>query len=493
MISSSVGLINNNVKVYILDDEMRRVPIGAVGELFIAGYQLAGGYLNRDDTTSLAFIDNPYDNCEDFGRLYRTGDLVRFLPDGSLGFVGRYDSQIKVRGNRVERGEVESVIRSIDFVEDVTVQTVNNNSNNELVAYIVISNNEFEGNLREFVCDYVATRKPDYMIPSYVIELDMIPLNVNGKVDKSALPDVDVDSLRVEYVAATNDVESAIVEAFESVFNQKGIGLYDDFTRLGGDSLTAIKIMSLLPFDLDVKTILNNRTPYNIAQSMKSENRDYGFKLVKRGSENQNMFLIPDIVGLSFVFSELIDTIDFEGNIYLIDDFKYDLTLDEIEKIKNNHVLALNYYYDAIKDLFEDGDIIVGYSLGCIYASLLVEKLEQTKSVGKCILIDGTLNYVHDVEMSKEEFMNALIVDVDSVDEYSDDFEDKLREICYINDSWNFNVPKVNSHIIYLFTDSNWDDGDLKEISSNYEFIWIDSTHRRIIGKDCDKISEYFK
>ena len=331
------------------------------------------------------------------------------------------------------------------------------------------------------------------MIPSYVIELDMIPLNVNGKVDKSALPDVDVDSLRVEYVAATNDVESAIVEAFESVFNQKGIGLYDDFTRLGGDSLTAIKIMSLLPFDLDVKTILNNRTPYNIAQSMKSENRDYGFKLVKRGSENQNMFLIPDIVGLSFVFSELIDTIDFEGNIYLIDDFKYDLTLDEIEKIKNNHVLALNYYYDAIKDLFEDGDIIVGYSLGCIYASLLVEKLEQTKSVGKCILIDGTLNYVHDVEMSKEEFMNALIVDVDSVDEYSDDFEDKLREICYINDSWNFNVPKVNSHIIYLFTDSNWDDGDLKEISSNYEFIWIDSTHRRIIGKDCDKISEYFK
>ena len=492
IVSSSIGGLVYNTKAYILDEELRRVPMGAVGELYLAGHQISKGYLNNDELTSNSFMDNPFENTDSYSVMYKTGDFARYLPDGSLGMVGRRDGQVKIRGNRVELSEVEAVIRELDCVDDVTVQTIQNGENYELVAYVVSSELD-DDELRNIVQGHVGEYKPDYMIPSYVIELDKIPLNVNGKVDRRALPDVDVDSLRVEYVAATNDVESAIVEAFESVFNQKGIGLYDDFTRLGGDSLTAIKIMSLLPFDLDVRTILNNRTPYNIAQSMKSENRDYGFKLVKRGSENQNMFLIPDIVGLSFVFSELIDTIDFEGNIYLIDDFKYDLTLDEIEKIKNNHVLALNYYYDAIKDLFEDGDIIVGYSLGCIYASLLVEKLEQTKSVGKCILIDGTLNYVHDVEMSKEEFMNALIVDVDSVDEYSDDFEDKLREICYINDSWNFNVPKVNSHIIYLFTDSNWDDGDLKEISSNYEFIWIDSTHRRIIGKDCDKISEYFK
>ena len=122
---SSDGFVNFNVRFYVLDDELRRVPVGAVGELYIAGYQLADGYLNLDVETSDVFIDNPYDDTEGFNRLYRTGDLVRFLPDGSVAIVGRRDSQVKIRGNRVELGDVESVIRSIDFVEDVTVQTAN--------------------------------------------------------------------------------------------------------------------------------------------------------------------------------------------------------------------------------------------------------------------------------------------------------------------------------------------------------------------------------
>ena len=135
---SSDGFVNFNVKFYVLDDKLRRVPVGAVGELYIAGYQLADGYLNLDVETSDVFIDNPYDDTEGFNRLYRTGDLVRFLPDGSVAIVGRRDSQVKIRGNRVELGEVESVIRNIDSVEDVTVQTVDNNGNNELVAYVVV-------------------------------------------------------------------------------------------------------------------------------------------------------------------------------------------------------------------------------------------------------------------------------------------------------------------------------------------------------------------
>ena len=108
---SSVGFPHYNVKFYVLDNELRRVPVGAVGELYIGGYQLADGYLNRDEETSRAFIVNPFDDKGDYGTLYRTGDMVRFLPDGSLGIVGRCDSQLKIRGNRVELGEVESVIR----------------------------------------------------------------------------------------------------------------------------------------------------------------------------------------------------------------------------------------------------------------------------------------------------------------------------------------------------------------------------------------------
>ncbi|WP_461463266.1 D-alanine--poly(phosphoribitol) ligase subunit DltA, partial [Methanobrevibacter sp.] len=266
---SSIGFINSNVKVYVLDNEMRRVPMGAVGELYISGYQLADGYLNRDEETDYAFVDNSYEDNDGFNRLYRTGDMVRFLPDGSLGIVGRRDSQVKIRGNRVELGEVESVIRNIDFVENVTVQTIRNDGVEELVAYVVVSGDEFEGNLRELVCDYINTRKPDYMVPSYVVMLNEIPLTVNGKVDRGALPDVDVDSLSVEYVAPRSETEKAIVDAFEKVLNCENIGVYDDFVRLGGDSLSAIKLLTYLDgFNISVGDVLSLRTPSAISNSI---------------------------------------------------------------------------------------------------------------------------------------------------------------------------------------------------------------------------------
>ncbi|WP_461463878.1 amino acid adenylation domain-containing protein, partial [Methanobrevibacter sp.] len=164
--TSSVGFVNFNVKVYVLDDELRRVPLGAVGELYVSGCQLANGYLNRDEETSHTFVGNPFDGG-DYGVLYRTGDMCRFLPDGSLGIVGRRDGQVKVRGNRVELSEVEAVIREVDFVENVTVQTVKNGSNNELVAYVVSNNDDIDG-IVEDIRAYVASRKPDYMVPSFV-------------------------------------------------------------------------------------------------------------------------------------------------------------------------------------------------------------------------------------------------------------------------------------------------------------------------------------
>ncbi|WP_461463989.1 AMP-binding enzyme, partial [Methanobrevibacter sp.] len=228
--------------------------------------------------------------------------MVRFLPDGSLGIVGRRDSQIKVRGNRVDLGEVESVIRNIDFVEDITVQAVSNEGNNELVVYVVLSDVGYEGNLREFICDYVAKHKPDYMVPSYVVELDEIPLTVNGKVDKKALPDIDLNSLVVDYVAPSNETEKSIVHAFEAVFNQKGIGLNDDFIRLGGDSIRAIRLISLLEKDgisCSARDIFKAKTPYNIAKLIDNGKKDYGFVLEREGTTNQNMFILPPAGGLA--------------------------------------------------------------------------------------------------------------------------------------------------------------------------------------------------
>lgn len=227
----------------------------------MAGHQIADGYLNRDEETVKSFVENPFDD----GIMYRTGDMVRMLPDNTLAIVGRRDSQVKIRGNRVELSEIETLIRNIDYVEDVTVQAIKNGDNNELVAYVVVSGETY--GLKDNICNYVGEYKPDYMVPSFVVLLDEIPLTINGKVDKRALPEVNLTSLHAEYAAPRNMVEKDIVEAFENVFNHDKIGIYDDFILIGGDSLTAIKLVSVIKdYNVSVADILSLRTPYDIAK-----------------------------------------------------------------------------------------------------------------------------------------------------------------------------------------------------------------------------------
>ena len=468
---SSIGFLLDNIKAYVLDDEFRRVPIGAVGELYLAGYQVADGYLNRDEENAHAFIENPFDDSEDFHVMYRTGDIVRFLPDRSLGIVGRQDSQVKIRGNRVELPEIEEVICEIDYINDVTVQTVKHSDNKEVVAYVVVSEEFDESTLKDMICDYIGERKPNYMIPSYIVKLDSIPLTVNGKVDKKALPEVDTDNLRAGYVAPTNPIEQKIVEAFEKVFNQKKISIHDDFIRLGGNSLTAIRMISLLDFNIDVRTLLNSRTPHLIAQNIQKNNKKYGFELFKTGFENRNMFIFP----------------------YLIDDYKYDLSLDEIRSISNQDS-TLNHYFDAISNIFQNGDILVGYSLGCIYATLIAEKLEKDRVVGKCILIDGVLNFSEEIDESRENIIDYFFNNDEFkyiLENSEDDFKNKFIEVCMANSKWDFHTPKVNCPILYLAASNNFKD-ELNEISDDYEFIIIDSTHKDIIDRDVSKIVKYF-
>ncbi|MBP5203806.1 MAG: amino acid adenylation domain-containing protein, partial [Candidatus Methanomethylophilaceae archaeon] len=186
----SVGRLLPNVKGYVLDAEKRPVPYGAIGELHLSGYQLSSGYLNRDDLNSEVFLRNPFSDEPGFERMYATGDFVKILPDGTIGILGRRDGQVKIRGNRVELTEVEAAVRGMPGVRDVTVQAVPGASGKELCAYVVGDVSE------EAVRTWVAERKPDYMVPSFVMLLDEIPLNVNGKVDWRALPSPDASSLR---------------------------------------------------------------------------------------------------------------------------------------------------------------------------------------------------------------------------------------------------------------------------------------------------------
>ena len=318
--SSSVGLVDYNMKSYILDDELRQVPIGGVGELYLSGYQIADGYLNRDEETKSAFLDNPFDE----GIMYRTGDLVRILPDGTIGFISRRDSQIKIRGNRLELGEVEAIIRQLDYIDDVTVQTIKNGENNELVAYVVCSK-EHNDSIKE----YISQKKPDYMIPSHIINLDEIPLNINGKVDKKALNGLEFNNSNANYIMPKTDLEKTIVNAFENAFNKTQISLRDDFAKLGGDSLIAIKLISYLKeYNVSAADIMSLRTPKAIADDIKINSFDLDIYSLDTGcplKESQlNIYL--DIMTKKEVDSYFIP---------FITDIPKDLGENEIIKILN--------------------------------------------------------------------------------------------------------------------------------------------------------------
>lgn len=293
---SSVGRVVHNTKAYVLDSELRRLPIGAIGGLYLSGVQLADGYLNRPEETAKAFLSNPYETGDKYGKLYYTGDVARVLPDGTYGIVGRRDGQVKVRGNRVELTEIEAVLRKMDGVSDVTVKTKSHGGNNELIAYIV-SDEKDETALKQAVSGYLTGRVPDYMIPSFVIRMDSIPLNVNGKVDKKALPEVDFDSLHAEYAAPRNELEARIVREFERVFELERIGIYDDFMSLGGDSLTAVKLLSgLRDYGIKIADILSLRTPAAIAEGVEELSPDTAHFTLESGCplNNSQMTIYKD-------------------------------------------------------------------------------------------------------------------------------------------------------------------------------------------------------
>ncbi|MBO4568540.1 MAG: amino acid adenylation domain-containing protein, partial [Candidatus Methanomethylophilaceae archaeon] len=265
----SVGSPVSNTSVYILDHEHRRVPVGAVGELFLSGYQLSSGYLNNPERNSQAFFDNPFSSKEGYGRMYATGDFFRMLPDGTLGYIGRRDGQVKIRGNRVELTEVEACVRSFPGISNVTVQpVVVGNGAKELCAYVVSDSQVSVADVQSFVFE----RKPDYMVPAFVVQLDSIPLNVNGKVDRRALPKPDLASLRAAYAAPRNETERIICDAFAEALGVEKVGIDDDFIRLGGDSLKAVKVVSVCRssgVEAKASDILSRRTPRNVASSMK--------------------------------------------------------------------------------------------------------------------------------------------------------------------------------------------------------------------------------
>ncbi|MNO56717.1 Gramicidin S synthase 2 [compost metagenome] len=228
-----------NSTLYIVDQGLRLQPIGVPGEIVVGGDGVASGYLNREDLTKQKFVPDPYNDGE---RLYLTGDLGRWLPDGTVEFIGRIDNQVKIRGYRIEIGEIEKMLMELDDVNEALVVVAESSDHQKYLCAYVGSNVKLNS---QDLKAHIASKLPDYMVPSRYAVLERLPLTPNGKIDRRALPlPESVQMVRNEYAAPRNEVEARLAELWQQVLSVEQIGIHDNFFELGGHSLKAIQIVS---------------------------------------------------------------------------------------------------------------------------------------------------------------------------------------------------------------------------------------------------------
>ncbi len=250
--SVPIGVPQWNSRAYVLDRRLRPVPVGRPGELYLAGVQLARGYLDRPDLTSDRFLADPFGAPGE--RMYRTGDLVRWVsPDGDHGildYIGRTDFQVKFRGQRIELGEIEAVLLSHDAVSQAVVLVVQTPTGDQLVGYVVPAPAATID--AADLADHAERALPSYMVPASLMVLEELPLNTSGKLDRKALPQPVFSSTRT-FREPRTPAERAVSAAFGEVLGVERVGLDDDFFELGGNSLVATQVVSRIGAALDTQ------------------------------------------------------------------------------------------------------------------------------------------------------------------------------------------------------------------------------------------------
>lgn len=243
--ASPIGEPIPDLSLYLLDANLQPVPIGIAGELYVGGAGLARGYLNRADLTAQRFIPDAFSKTPG-ARLYKSGDVARYLANGSLEFVGRADTQVKVRGHRIELGEIDATLAKLDGVAQVvTIVREDRPGDVRLVAYMVPKSQELPGD--DAIRAHMKHTLPEYMVPAHFISVAAIPLTPNGKLDKKALPPPSGAAKQsANFVAPETDLQRAVAAEMEASLGLRGVGLHDDFFALGGHSLLAAQLTARL-------------------------------------------------------------------------------------------------------------------------------------------------------------------------------------------------------------------------------------------------------
>ncbi len=262
-----IGKSIDNTQLYILSDSMQPVPVGVLGELYIGGVQVGQGYLNRPEHTAEKFIPDIFSNDKN-DRLYKTGDLSRWLPDGNIEFLGRKDEQVKIRGNRVEPGEIETILQESSLVRQaIVLSKPDKTGNKRLIAYVV-AEGEFD---KDSLVAYLKAKVPSYMMPAIWIHIENVPLTANGKVNKRVLPEPELaDMSKNAYVAPADLLEEKIATIWEELLGVQPVGVTDNFFDLGGHSLLVARVIAAMRSRLKVEVSIKDLFVYTTIRSLAS-------------------------------------------------------------------------------------------------------------------------------------------------------------------------------------------------------------------------------
>ncbi|MGZ3458357.1 MAG: non-ribosomal peptide synthetase, partial [Archangium sp.] len=387
----TIGRPWDNVQVFLLDAQLRPVPVGVPGELFIGGVGLARGYLGNPALTAERFVPHPFSSLPG-QRLYRSGDKARWLPEGRLEFLGRLDSQVKVRGFRVEPGEVQSVLRSLPAVRDAAVLAHPDGSGQpRLVAYVVpsLGHSPTSSSLR----DSLRRLLPDYMLPSSFLLLERLPLSPSGKLDLSSLPSPEHagHELQQTFIPPRELLELEVARAFEEVLALRPIGAHGHFFELGGHSLLAVRLLALVAERtgqrLPVSVLFQAPTVEGLAAALRTGVGPWSPLVpIQRGGSRQPFFCVHPVGGNVLAYAELARLLGPEQPFYGLQSQGLDGSLPPLERVEE----MAAFYLEALRTIQPHGPYLLGgWSMGGVVAFEMARQLQARRErVALLALID---------------------------------------------------------------------------------------------------------